>query len=77
MARLIVRKVTDDLVRALKLRAARHDRSVEAEHREILRQALEPRHTGKTFKNFLLAMPPLGDDKDFERNPDRGRRVKL
>jgi len=41
MARsLIVRNVDDELVRRLKMRAARHNRSAEAEHREILRQAL-------------------------------------
>jgi antitoxin FitA len=37
---LIVRNVDDELVRRLKMRAARHNRSAEAEHREILRQAL-------------------------------------
>jgi plasmid stability protein len=33
---LIVRNVDDELVRRLKMRAARHNRSAEAEHREIL-----------------------------------------
>ena len=37
---LIVRNVDEDLVRRLKMRAARHNRSAEAEHREILRQVL-------------------------------------
>lgn len=37
---LHVRKVDDDLIARLKRRAARHGRSMEAEHREILRQAL-------------------------------------
>lgn len=37
---LLVRNVDSDLVTRLKRRAARHGRSVEAEHREILRQAL-------------------------------------
>jgi len=37
MARpLIVRNVDDELVRRLKMRAARHNRSAEAEHREML-----------------------------------------
>lgn len=40
MATLTVRKLDDDLVRALRIRAAEHGRSAEAEHREILRQAL-------------------------------------
>ncbi|MGD9538165.1 MAG: hypothetical protein AB7P52_10710 [Alphaproteobacteria bacterium] len=37
---LHVRNLDDDLIRRLKRRAARHGRSAEAEHREILRQAL-------------------------------------
>lgn len=37
---LHVRNLDDDLIVQLKLRAARHGRSMEAEHREILRQAL-------------------------------------
>jgi plasmid stability protein len=37
---LQVRNLDDDLVQRLRRRAARHGRSVEAEHREILRQAL-------------------------------------
>jgi plasmid stability protein len=36
---VIVRKVDDQLVNRLKIRAARHNRSAEAEYREILRQA--------------------------------------
>ena len=37
---LHVRNLDDELVAQLKRRAARHGRSTEAEHREILRQAL-------------------------------------
>lgn len=37
---LHVRNLDDDLIARLKRRAARHCRSTEAEHREILRQAL-------------------------------------
>jgi antitoxin FitA len=37
---LHVRNLDDDLIARLKRRAARHGRSTEAEHREILRQAL-------------------------------------
>jgi len=37
---LHVRNLEDDLIARLKRRAARHGRSAEAEHREILRQAL-------------------------------------
>lgn len=37
---LHVRNLEDELIARLKRRAARHGRSTEAEHREILRQAL-------------------------------------
>lgn len=37
---LVVRNLDEELVRRLKLRAARNQRSAEAEHREILKQAL-------------------------------------
>jgi plasmid stability protein len=37
---LIVRNLPEELVRKLKLRAVRNERSAEAEHREILRRAL-------------------------------------
>lgn len=40
MATLTVRGLDDDLVRRLRIRAAEHGRSAEAEHREILRQVL-------------------------------------
>ena len=40
MATLTVRNLDDDVVRRLRIRAAEHGRSAEAEHREILRLAL-------------------------------------
>ncbi len=40
MSQLTVRNVSAELVRSLKQRAAAHGRSAEAEHREILREAL-------------------------------------
>jgi antitoxin FitA len=40
VATLTVRNLEDDVVRALRIRAAEHGRSAEAEHREILRQTL-------------------------------------
>ena len=41
MATLTVRNLNENLVRRLRVRAAEHGRSAEAEHREILRAALE------------------------------------
>jgi len=40
MGSLHVRHIDTELIARLKRRAARHGRSAEAEHREILRQAL-------------------------------------
>ena len=65
--RLIVRNLEEEVVRELKERAARHSRSAEDEHREILRQALLPVKEGRTLKELLLAIPPVGEDADFER----------
>lgn len=71
MTQLIVRNLKDEIVRELKLRAARHGRSAEAEHREILREALLPeKGRRRSLKNLLFAMPSVGDDSDFERLPD-------
>ena len=40
MATLTVRNLDDDVVRRLRVRAAEHGRSAEAEHREIFRLVL-------------------------------------
>jgi antitoxin FitA len=40
MAKLIIRNLDEDVVRRLRIRAAEHGRSAEAEHREILRSTL-------------------------------------
>ncbi|HEY8021967.1 MAG TPA: DNA-binding protein [Thermoanaerobaculia bacterium] len=76
-SQLVVRNLEEEVVRELRLRAARHGRSAEAEHREILRQALLPSVARKSFKDLLLSIPQVGDDADFERLPDRGRKVRL
>lgn len=49
---LLVRNVDDEVVRRLRLRAAGNDRSSEAEHRELLREALLPEAAGESFKEF-------------------------
>jgi antitoxin FitA len=77
MNQLIVRNLEDKVVRELRLRAARHGRSAEAEHREVLREALFPPKGKRSLKELLLAMPPVGEDSDFERSPDPGRDVEL
>jgi plasmid stability protein len=76
-AQLIVRNLEEEVVRELRMRAARHGRSAEAEHREILREVLLPAKAKISFKQFLLTMPNVGEDADFERSEDRGRGVEL
>lgn len=61
MAVLTVRNVPDEVHRALRVRAAEHGRSAEAEVREILRAALVP------SQRVLLgdALAALGRDLDL------------
>ncbi len=75
-SQLIVRNLDEEVVRELKLRAARHGRSAEAEHREILREALLPSRK-KSLKDLLLEMPDVGEDADFERIEGSMRDVDL
>ena len=77
MAQLIVRGIEADVVTRLKRRAMAHGRSMEAEHREILRAAVQSGIRKQSFKEALLAMPEGGDDDDFERYADRGRDIPL
>jgi len=66
VAQLIVRDLSDDLVNALKRRAAKHNRSAEQEHREILQAALRgPKR--RLLADVLAAIPNVGEDSDFER----------
>ena len=72
MANLVVRNLNQRIVNALKLRAARHGRSAEAEHRALLEELLlTPRAKG--FAEALAAMPNVGQDEDFERVEDDAR----
>jgi antitoxin FitA len=72
MAQLVVRNLPDDLVSELKRRAAKHRRSAEQEHREILRAALSgPRR--RSFAEVLAKIPNVGRDEDFERIQDDAR----
>jgi plasmid stability protein len=66
MAQLMVRNLPDDLVKALKQRAAKHNRSAEQEHREILQSVLRgPRR--RDLAEVLGSMPDAGQDSDFVR----------
>ena len=72
MAQLIVRDLEESVVRALKVRAARKGVSAEAEHRAILREVLL-RHSSRSFREALLAMPDVGNDADFAIDRDLDR----
>ena len=61
MAMLTVRNITDEVHRALRVRAAKHGHSMEAEVREILESAVSP--AGRVKLGSLLA--------------DMGRQAKL
>jgi antitoxin FitA len=76
-SQLVVRKLDPRIVDALRTRAARHGRSMEAEHRDILRAVLRPAPESTSFKEWLLKMPDLGTDRDFARNRQRPRAVRL
>jgi len=77
MAQLVVRQLDNELVLALKQRAARSGRSAEAEHREILREALGSELQHPSFKLFLLDMPAVGEDEDFVSPRDLPREPAL
>jgi plasmid stability protein len=73
MAQLIVRDLSEDLVRALKLRAAKRNRSAEQQHREILQSVLRgPKR--RHLADVLSTIPNVGEDSDFgrERTDKRG-----
>ncbi len=63
---LVVRNVDEDITRALKQQAAAHGRSAEAEHREILKAALQ-KPARRSFAAVLASMPNVGEDVDFTR----------
>ncbi|CAN7257172.1 DNA-binding protein [Pseudoduganella sp. LjRoot289] len=66
MSQLIVRDLDQDVVDALRRRAATHGRSAEAEHREILRSTLLEKPKKRLLKDVLAAMPYFGDDDLFD-----------
>lgn len=71
MAQPIVRNLPKDLIRVLEQRAARHNRTVEQEHEEILRAALGVRRVH--LASVLAAIPFVGRDEDFARKQSGSR----
>jgi len=67
MGSLIVRDIDDALIQRLKARADSNDRSAEAEHREILRQALS---AGSSAMPFGALRGKIRIAPDFDDTPD-------
>jgi antitoxin FitA len=67
MGSLLVRNIDDATVSRLKARAAAHGRSVEAEHRDILRQALA---TGSSEVPFGALRGAIHIAPDFDETPE-------
>jgi len=77
VAQLIVRNLDPELVSELRRRAAESGRSMEAEHRELLRLVLKPGRSRTPLKALLLRMPEVGEDADFARDRRKARPVRL
>jgi plasmid stability protein len=60
-----VRNLDDDVILALKRRAARHGRSSDADNRAILREVLAAERVRPSFNALLASMPDVGEDEDF------------
>lgn len=78
MATLLVRNLDPDLVRRLKERARAHGRSVEAEHRAILAEALAPAATTRDLIAALERCAWIGElDVDALRDREPPRELEL
>ena len=77
VAQLIVRHLEEEVVQALRQKAAEEGTSVEEAHRRLLRSVLLSKKNPKTFKEALLEMPDDGDDSIFERVRRKPRKVAL
>jgi plasmid stability protein len=86
MSQLLVRGLSEDVVRRLRERAKLHRRSVEAEHRAILEEALGAQSTSRDLVAALQDIPWLGEldlaelrdndpPREFEFDPRTGTTV--
>jgi antitoxin FitA len=64
-SQLLVRNLEDEVVEALKKRAAKHGRSVEEEHRRILRRVLCPKKPKQSLLEMIRTMPKFDGDDDL------------
>ena len=80
MAELLIRDVEPAILARLKKRADAHRRSVEDEHRAILRDVLlsgDQEAPAMTFEAYLRKMPDVETDADFSRIEGSIRDVSL
>lgn len=80
MSELVLREVEPSIVEKLKQRAEKHHRSVDEEHRAILRETLlgdSDQTPTMTFEAYLRTMPDVGTDADFSRIEGAIRDVDL
>jgi hypothetical protein len=79
MAQLLVRDLEDEVVSALRTKAAEDGTSVEEAHRRVLRAfAGQRRRRQKNFKTFLLSFPEgKVDEGAFERRRNLPRETDL
>jgi antitoxin FitA len=75
MAQLLVRDLEEEVVQALRQRAAEEGTSVEEAHRRLLRSFLLHKKPSKTFKEALLEMPDDGDHSIFQRVERKPRKI--
>lgn len=71
MGQLLVRDLDDGVIQRIKKRAALHGRSVEAEHRAILEEAVRPStghllETARRFQAELADRVPAGETSAAE-----------
>ena len=74
MGVLTVRALDDSLIKELRIRAARHGRSAEAEHRLILEDALRPRR--KSFRSIAKRRRQTLEGRDFSDSTEIIRRFR-
>lgn len=81
MPQLVVRNIEEQVVRKLRVRAAREGVSMEEEHRRILREALVGhKKRGATFADYLISVPQASESEPedlFERQRDFPREIAL
>jgi plasmid stability protein len=78
MAQLLVRDLEDEVVSALRAKAAEEGTSVEEAHRRVLRAFAGQRsRRRRDFKAFLLSFPEGNIGKAFERHRNPPREVDI